>query len=75
LGGFSDQFPVTGNDVDLCCRARQQGLVTAITPHARLLHYESLSRGYAPDPAAELLAARYRLEELQDASCLAGSRR
>jgi GT2 family glycosyltransferase len=49
LGGFSEEFPVTGNDVDLCVRARQRGLVVAVTPHARLLHFESLSRGYAVD--------------------------
>jgi hypothetical protein len=29
---------------------RQRGLLVAVTPHARLLHYESLSRGYAPTP-------------------------
>jgi GT2 family glycosyltransferase len=47
LGGFRPEFPVTGNDVDLCCRVRQRGLLVAVTPHARLLHAESLSRGYS----------------------------
>ncbi len=51
LGGFDEARPVTHNDTDLCRRLRQRGLVVAVTPHARLLHYESLSRGYAPDAA------------------------
>jgi GT2 family glycosyltransferase len=47
LGGFDEQFPVTHNDVDLCCRARRKGWLVAMTPRARLVHFESLSRGYA----------------------------
>jgi len=50
LGGFAEEYPVTFNDVDLCCRVRQRGLKVAITPHARLWHFESLSRGYAVEP-------------------------
>jgi GT2 family glycosyltransferase len=51
LGGFDEARPVTHNDVDLCRRARARGRLVAITPHARLLHYESLSRGYSLTPA------------------------
>jgi GT2 family glycosyltransferase len=47
LGGFDERFPVTYGDVDLCRRVRDRGLEVAITPHARLVHFESLSRGYA----------------------------
>ena len=50
LGGFDEGRPVTHNDVDLCRRARELGRLVTVTPHARLLHYESLSRGYAPTP-------------------------
>lgn len=46
LGGFDERFPVTFNDVDLCARVRARGLRVVVTPHARLLHYEGLSRGY-----------------------------
>jgi GT2 family glycosyltransferase len=49
LGGFNEELPLTYNDVDLCCRVRRRGLVAAISPHARLLHYECLSRGFAGD--------------------------
>jgi GT2 family glycosyltransferase len=52
LGGFDERLAVTCNDVDLCCRARARGLLVAITPHARLVHYESLSRGYAAETPA-----------------------
>jgi GT2 family glycosyltransferase len=51
LGGFDESLPLTHNDTDLCRRVRARGLLVALTPHARLMHYESLSRGYAPVPA------------------------
>jgi GT2 family glycosyltransferase len=46
LGGFDERLPVTHNDVDLCRRVRERGLWVAVTPHARLLHFECMSRGY-----------------------------
>jgi GT2 family glycosyltransferase len=52
LGGLDERFPVTQNDVDLCRRVWQRGLMVAITPHAQLLHYESLSRGYQREQPA-----------------------
>jgi len=50
LGGFDERLPVTFNDIDLCRRVRRHGLRVFITPHAQLLHYESLSRGYQVEP-------------------------
>lgn len=47
LGGFDETLPVTMNDVNLCQRVVQRGLHVAISPTARLLHFESLSRGYS----------------------------
>jgi len=47
LGGFNEAYPLTFNDIDLCRRVWQRGLRVAITPHARLWHFESLSRGYS----------------------------
>jgi GT2 family glycosyltransferase len=49
VDGFDERFAVMHNDVDLCARLRQRGLLVVVTPHARLFHYESLSRGYALD--------------------------
>jgi GT2 family glycosyltransferase len=57
LGGFEEKLPVSYGDVDLCCRARQQGRLVVVTPHARLIHFEALSRGYTSDrPGADHLS-------------------
>jgi GT2 family glycosyltransferase len=50
LGGFDENFPTSGNDVDLCRRLRAKGRLVVVTPHAKLLHYEGLSRGFTVDP-------------------------
>jgi GT2 family glycosyltransferase len=66
LGGFDERLPVTFSDVDLCCRVRRRGLLVVVTPHARLFHFECLSRGYAVDSpgAAHLTAlARFPVEQ------------
>lgn len=50
-------LPVAFNDVDLCMRLREAGWEIVWTPHAQLLHHESISRG--PDtegPRAEAFA-------------------
>ncbi len=45
-GGFDAQnFPVNFNDVDYCLKLRARGLRIVMTPHAKLLHRESASRG------------------------------
>jgi GT2 family glycosyltransferase len=49
LGGFDERLPVTYGDVELCCRIRARGLQVVVTPHARLLHFEGMTRGFAPD--------------------------
>ena len=47
-GGFNeDRLAIAYNDVDYCLRLRRDaGLATVWTPHAKLLHHESTSRGY-----------------------------
>jgi GT2 family glycosyltransferase len=52
LGGFDERFAVTQNDTDFCRRVWDRGQQVAITPHAQLRHYESLTRGYDKEPAA-----------------------
>jgi glycosyltransferase involved in cell wall biosynthesis len=44
LGGFSEQFPLNYNDVDLCLKLREDGFRIIYTPHAELTHFESQSR-------------------------------
>ena len=56
LGGCSERFPVSYNDIDLCLRVRANGLKIICDPAIRLKHYESKSRGtdLAPDKKRRL---------------------
>ena len=46
VGGMDAvHFPVNFNDVDYCLRLREKGKRIVLTPHARLYHHESASRG------------------------------
>jgi GT2 family glycosyltransferase len=46
VGGMDAvHFPVNFNDVDYCLRLREKGKRIILTPHARLYHHESASRG------------------------------
>jgi GT2 family glycosyltransferase len=49
LGGFSLAFPNSFQDVDFCLRARQKQMRCLVSPHIRLLHFESVSRNPAVD--------------------------
>ena len=47
VGGFDAvNLPVELNDIDLCLRLSERGFVHVLTPHARLIHHESASRGF-----------------------------
>lgn len=57
LGGLNEKdLAVTFNDVDLCLKARETGLLNIWTPLAELYHFESLTRGddITPEKAARL---------------------
>lgn len=45
VGGLDTELAVAFNDVDLCLRVRKKGWRIIWTPHARLYHLESASRG------------------------------
>jgi GT2 family glycosyltransferase len=46
VGGMDElRFPIAFNDVDYCLKLRAAGKRIVFTPHARLLHLESASRG------------------------------
>lgn len=48
VGGFDAvHLPVEFNDIDLCLRLEELGFATLWTPFARLVHFESASRGKA----------------------------
>ena len=46
LGGFDENLAVTFNDIDFCLRLREAGYRIVWTPHAELIHHESISRGF-----------------------------
>jgi GT2 family glycosyltransferase len=51
VGGLDEEMlPVAFNDVDFCIRVMKEGYRNLWTPHARLTHYESLSRGREDSP-------------------------
>ena len=55
VGGFDEEnLRVSFNDVDLCLRIRERGYLVVYTPHARLYHHESASRGKKDNPAENL---------------------
>ncbi|KQV80225.1 hypothetical protein ASD15_15260 [Massilia sp. Root351] len=59
VGGMDGAaFPVAFNDVDLCLKLRQAGKAIVWTPHARLLHAESASRGHEDTPQKRARALR-----------------
>nr|WP_284701124.1 glycosyltransferase family 2 protein [Rhodoplanes tepidamans] len=60
VGGMDEiAFPVNFNDVDYCLKLRAAGRRIVMTPHARLWHRESSSRGRDDRPDR---AARYERE-------------
>lgn len=62
-GGLDEALPVTNGDIELCLRLRAHGKVVIQTPHARMTHAESRSRGLDTTPAdrARLAAERRAL--------------
>jgi len=45
VGGLEEGFAISLNDVDLCLKLREKGLLNVFTPFAELFHHESVSRG------------------------------
>jgi O-antigen biosynthesis protein len=45
IGGFDETLDVAFGDVDYCMRSVDAGLGVLYTPHAELIHHESVSRG------------------------------
>ena len=50
VGGFDESFAVAFNDIDLCLRLRQEGLLIVYTPFAVLYHHEGATRGAKAHP-------------------------
>lgn len=50
VGGLDEDWAVAFNDVDLCMRIRKAGYLIVWTPYAKLIQYESKSRGTEDTP-------------------------
>jgi GT2 family glycosyltransferase len=44
VGGYSERFPLSYNDIDYCLKVLELGKRVVYTPHAKLYHHESVSR-------------------------------
>jgi GT2 family glycosyltransferase len=59
VGGLDEEaFGISFNDVDFCLKLRERGYRNVWTPHARLAHHESASRGKAHRPEQKARADR-----------------
>ncbi|MGP1630546.1 MAG: glycosyltransferase [Giesbergeria sp.] len=64
LGGLDEQaFQVSYNDVDFCLRVRQAGYLVVWTPHAVLMHEESLSQTRVDTASHAARAERFQREQ------------
>ena len=63
LREFTLAFPNSFQDVDFCLRARSQGMRCLISPHVKLLHFESVTRDPMVDDST-LTAVRQFHREL-----------
>jgi GT2 family glycosyltransferase len=72
LGGFDEGFMNGCEDVDLCLRARKEGLVNVVALRSRVLHHVSSSRGrkLRDEENSMRLVTRWRHELAREASRL-----
>jgi GT2 family glycosyltransferase len=67
LGGFNEiDLPIAYNDVDYCLRLREKEYRVIYTPHATLLHHESISRGALNDPRQSAYMCRRWAKAMRD---------
>jgi GT2 family glycosyltransferase len=58
LGGFDEQLPLQGGDIDYCLKVGSAGLRVVFTPYAPLVHYET--GGVSAQPVAPSHIAHLR---------------
>ncbi|MCF7968918.1 MAG: glycosyltransferase [Methylococcaceae bacterium] len=59
VNGLDEQLPIAFNDIDFCLRVKNAGYRNVWTPHAEMIHHESVSRGAEDAPEK---VARFNLE-------------
>jgi GT2 family glycosyltransferase len=65
VGGFDERFTIGGGDVALGLALREHGYWNVMTPYARLIHHESVTRGTVV-PESDLLISRAVYEPFLD---------
>jgi O-antigen biosynthesis protein len=56
VGGLNEtDLVVAFNDIDFCLRLNREGYRNVFTPHAKLYHHESISRGHDDTPEKQVL--------------------
>jgi GT2 family glycosyltransferase len=65
VGGFDERFTIGGGDVALGLALRERGYWNVMTPYARLIHHESVTRGTVV-PESDLLISRAVYEPFLD---------
>ena len=58
-GGFDESFPLNYNDVDYCLRVRKLGYRVVFTPHAQLMHHESVTKAGVFEEELDAFRARW----------------
>ena len=58
VGCFSQEFPASFNDVDLCMKIRKANFLIVWTPFAEAYHHESKTRGYPDTPEKQNVLAQ-----------------
>jgi ADP-heptose:LPS heptosyltransferase/glycosyltransferase involved in cell wall biosynthesis len=66
LGGFDERFGIVCNDTDFCLRCLASGWRVIYTPHATLIHHESVTRTGRNEAADEALFAETWRQSLLD---------
>lgn len=58
IGGFDESYVVEFSDIDLCLRAKREGISIVYDPQIKLYHYEGTSRGQSKGSMPEIISDR-----------------
>lgn len=65
-GGFDESFPIAYNDVELCFRLLEHGYYNVVRNDVKLIHHESISRGYDTEVPEKETRRRKEAERLYE---------
>ncbi|MDQ6962313.1 MAG: glycosyltransferase [Mariprofundaceae bacterium] len=60
VGGYGEEFRINYNDIDYCLKVYSSGFRIVYTPHAELLHFESVSReAFVPNDEIDMFLKKW----------------